>query len=124
MITPKKTPLVIIGIRQNVSRWSGTIAASLLGLSVLLFIWMWARAYMHGDIPQTSWGQYEGNHGPWRHRYDLRGVWWQILNIQFCAFVFGLVSVVFKPSTRATIIVALTFAMGFLFFAMNYWLVD
>jgi hypothetical protein len=119
-----QTPSVITRIRQNVSRWSGIIAVSLLVFSVLLFIWIWVCAYMHGDIPETNWGQYEGNHGPWRHRYDLRGVWWQILNLQFCAFVLGLVSMVLKPNKKAAVITALAFILGFLFMITHYWLVD
>ena len=115
---------IITRLRQNVSHWSGIIAVSLLALSVLLFIWMWARAYMYGAIPLMSWGQYEGNHGPWRHRYDLRGAWWQILNLQFFSFVLGLVSIVFKPNRRGAIITALAFVSGFLFFITHYWLVD
>ncbi|MCX5698056.1 MAG: hypothetical protein NTU54_08860 [Candidatus Omnitrophica bacterium] len=115
---------LIAKIRQSAARWISVISLVSLALSLLLFIWMWSRAYMHGNIPHTSWGQYEGNHGPWRHNYDLRGVWWQILNLQLCALILGLVSFVFKPNRRVAIIAGLAFVSGCLFFATHYWLVD
>lgn len=119
-----QTPLLIARIRQSGARWIGTIALTFLVCSALLFIWMWVCAYMHGDIPETRWGQYEGNHGPWRHSYDLRGAWWQILNMQFYAFVLGLVSMAFKPNRRAAVVTVFAFVLGFLFMATHYWLVD
>jgi hypothetical protein len=119
-----QTPSSIAEIRQRGAYWISASALFFLVFSVLLFIWMWVRAYMHGGIPQTGWGQYEGNHGPWRHSYDLRGAWWQILNLQFYAFVLGLVSIVFKPKRRASIITVLAFVSGCLFLVTHYWLVD
>jgi hypothetical protein len=130
-----QTPSVITRIRQNVSRWSGIIAVSLLVFSVLLFIWMWVCAYMQGNIPQV-WGRYEGNHGPWHHRfywyyvpwfaliYELRWLWNQVLNLQVLSFVVGLVSIVLKPNCRAAIITALVFVLTFMFFVTHYWLID
>lgn len=129
-----QSPLLITRIRQSGSRWIGTIALWLLALSVLLFIWMWVKAYIQGEIPQTPWGKYEGNHGPWHYRYyilgpfapkyDLQWIWSQVLNLQVFSFIFGLVSIVFKPSRRNTIITALAFVSGLLFFITHYWLVD
>jgi len=131
-----QTSLLTARIRKSGARWIGTVALAFLVLSILLFIWMWVCAYMQGDIPQI-WGRCEGNHGPWRHRfyqyylprpfaliYELRWIWGQILNSQFCAFVLGLVSIVFKPNRRAVVIAALAFVLGFLFFVTHYWLVD
>jgi len=45
----------IAGFRKNGARWISVIALTFLVFSVLLFIWMWARAYMQGNIPQESW---------------------------------------------------------------------
>jgi len=131
-----QAPSPITRIRQSIARWVGAIALVFLVFSVLLFIWMWVCAYMQGDIPQV-WGRYEGNHGPWHHRfyryyvagpfafiYELRWIWWQVLNLQFFSFVLGLVSIVLKPNRRAAVIAVLAFALGFLFFITHYWLVD
>lgn len=130
-----QSPSLITRTRQNGSRWIGTIALWLLVLSVLLFIWMWLKAYIQGQIPHTSWGNYEGNHGPWRRtsfyilgpfarKYDLRWIWWQVLNLQVFSFIFGLVSIAFKPNRRSAIITSLAFGLSFLFFITHYWLVD
>lgn len=90
------------------------------------------KAYIQGQIPQTPWGKYEGNHGPWHKplhdilgiKYDLEWIWSQVLNLQIFSFIFGLVSIAFKPSRRNTIITALAFVSGCLFFITHYWLVD
>ena len=112
------------GFRQKAAYWLNTGALVLLVLSVLFFIWMWGRAYIEGGIPQGAWGQYEGNHGPWRHIYNLRAAWWQILGMLSYTFVLGFISMLFKPSKRAIIATCSAFVLGFLFFATYYWLVD
>ena len=133
-ITDQTTSPITI-IRQSGARWIDAISLLLLVLSVLLFIWMWIRACIQGEIPQAPWGKYEGNHGPWHHRasfalgtftpkYNLRWLWSQVLNLQFFSFVLGLVSIIFKPNRRSAIITALAFISGFLFFITHYWLVD
>lgn len=125
-------PSLITRTRQNGSRWIGTIALWLLVLSVLLFIWMWVKAYIQGQIPQTPWGKFEGSHGPWHKplhdilgiKYDLEWIWSQVLNLEIFSFIFGLVSIVFKPNRRSAIVTALAFVSGFLFLITHYWLVD
>lgn len=122
-------------IRQSRARCIGAIALILLVLSVLFFIWMWIKACIQGAIPQTRWGYYEGNHGPWRRtpfyflgpfapKYSLRWIWYQVVNLQFFSFVLGLVSIVLKPNKKSAIITTLAFVSGFLFFVTHYWLVD
>jgi hypothetical protein len=127
-------PLPISKIRQNVAHWLTVVALVFLTFSVLLFIWMWVHAYIQGNIPQV-WGRYEGNHGPWHHRfyrfyvpwyafiYELRWLWWQVLNLQIFSFILGLVSIILKPNRRATITTTLAFVLAFLFFVTHYWLV-
>lgn len=75
-------------------------------------------------MPDTAWGTYEGNHGPWRHRYDLRGAWWQIANTQTVAFLLGLASCCISPNRRALIVAGLALTGKVLFFLTHYWLVD
>jgi|GEM_PF-2557517 len=130
-----QTSLLTARIRKSGVRWLGVTALVLLAFSVLLFIWMWVCAYMQGNIPQV-WGRYEGNHGPWRYRfygyyipwyaliYELRWLWWQVLNLQVFSFIFGLASFILKPNRRTAIISALAFVLGFLFLITHYWLVD
>lgn len=108
---------VITRIQQRVARQLSAIALWLLVLSVLLFIWMWLKAYIQGQIPQAPWGKHEGNHGLWHHRYyilgsfapkyDLRWIWSQVLNLQVFSFIFGLVSIAFKPNRRRAVITSL-----------------
>ncbi|MDD4895004.1 MAG: hypothetical protein PHW54_06825 [Candidatus Omnitrophica bacterium] len=118
--------------RKKTAYWLNTGALVLLALSVLFLIRMWVRAYIEGSIPQGAWGQYEGNHGPWRERiflmpwarHGLRWLWWQVLNLQLFAFVIGFISILFKPSKKAVIAACSAFVLGCLFFVTHYWLVD
>lgn len=116
--------------REKAAHWLDASALALLTLSVLLFIWMWVRAYMQGDIPQGGWGHYESNHGPWRDRFflpatrSLEWFWWQILNIQFYAFAVGVFSMCFKPGKQGFMIACSAFVFGTVFFTTHYWLVD
>lgn len=111
-------------IRMAGARWTGTVAIALLLFSIVLFAWMWIHAYRTGAIPETEWGTYRGNHGPWRHRYDLRSAWHWVSFSHLLAFVLGIVSLVIKPSLRALYIILAAFAIGFLFMSTHYWLVD
>jgi hypothetical protein len=96
----------------------------LLFISFLLFVIMWISAYMHNNIPVAPWGEYGGNHGYWRHSYDLRELWWYIFSIFLYSFILAIVAFVIKPNRKAAIIAAIALVSFFLFGNTHYWLVD
>jgi len=55
-----------------ISRGFLLLAAGLLFFTLTILATIWLLAFLGGNIPPGPWGIYEGNHGPWRHVYDLR----------------------------------------------------
>jgi hypothetical protein len=55
------------------ARWLSLAAFALLLMGPVLLAWMWLAAWNEGRFPiePESWG---GNHGPWRHAYQLRAI--------------------------------------------------
>ena len=99
------------------------VALIFLLIAFILFIWMWIRAYIYGEIPNMNWGEYQGNHGPWRHIYTLRDLWWYTAYAQIFSFYLASVSFLLKRDNKAAVIIFLAFVAG-LFLMSTYWLVD
>lgn len=100
------------------------VAFALLMAALLYIAWMWLQAAVTGAVPDASWANHQGNHGPWRYRCDLRAMWWQIPEVQVWSLNCALVSLAIKPRPEAAAIaVASTFCCC-LFMATHYWLVD
>src|SRR6056297_2016413 len=87
--------------RIVVSMMAYAIAIAFLAVSVFIFAWMWIQALAIGAVPEADWGTITGNHGPWRHLYELRSMWWGILNLQFWSVYLAMLSLVTKPSKKA-----------------------
>lgn len=111
-------------IRPSMAQLVGLIALEVLIFSVFLFIWMWLRAYHTGAVPVTTWDNYDRNHGPWRHLYELRDLWWKIPEVRFWSFILGSISLIIKPSHLALLTVIVSPVAGFIFMVSHYWLVD
>lgn len=66
-----------------------TLAIAGLFLMIPLLIAIWCLATKNGYMPTGSWGIYEGNHGPWRHLYELRRLLLYVGCTPLCSFVLG-----------------------------------
>ena len=119
----QSTVFPITRFRHICANWFSTIALILLIIALVLFIWMWTQAFINGVIPNISWGEHAGNHGPWRHIYNLRNLWWYIDYALFLSFKLALSSYFFKRDNKAAVIVFAAFVFGFIFMS-TYWLVD
>jgi hypothetical protein len=95
----------------------------LLIIALVLFIWTWTQAFINGVIPNISWGELAGNHGPWRHIYNLRNLWWYIDYALFLSFNLALSSYFLKRDNKTVVIVFAAFVFGLIFMS-TYWLVD
>ena len=86
---------------------------------------LWALAIDGGGIHCVlPWGEYEGNHGPWRHFYDLRRLLDYIFLIPIPVFVFGIVSLAIKPSKLAAIVTVGSVIALYALIWSHYWLID
>jgi len=72
-------------------------------------------------IPQ-HWGQYEGNHGPWRH-YARGAVMNAILSPFFAGF-FSLLSLAVKPSRSAGVFLGISVVTFVMVVWTHFWLID
>lgn len=98
------------------------IAGSLFVIPLLSAIWSLAIPEGYASFP--AWGLHEGNHGPWRHAYDLRKVLSRTLLLPYYACVLGLVGTSLKPS-RVPLLVSAGSAVVFLaLLGSHYWLID
>jgi hypothetical protein len=71
--TDKHSPDEMRQATLALARWFSVPALALLLMGPVLLAWMWLVAWNEGRFPiePESWG---GNHGPWRHAYQLRAI--------------------------------------------------
>lgn len=110
--------------RRRASSWLWWGALLLLHLAVAAFATLWLAAHRELAIPECSWGAWDGNHGPWRHRYALRGLWWLVLECQVLSFGLAGLSFVLAPNRRAGVTALGVLLLGLAFVYSQYWLVD
>ena len=86
---------------------------------------LWSLAWKFGAVPLAVGGDSAfGNHGPWRHFYDLRAVLQVIYLIPLCSMGFALLSAVFKITRWVFIILISDIAVLYVLFLTLYWLID
>lgn len=113
------------GWRLCTSRVCLHLAMGGLFMIVPLLSALWALAIEGGGIHHVlPWGEYEGNHGPWRHFYDLRRLLYYIFQVPIPVFAFGIVSLVIKPSKLAAIVTGSSVIVWCALIWSHYWLVD
>ena len=110
-------------IRSATSKWLSILAIALLGYCGVVLTITWVQASRDGEIPK-QWGQYEGNHGPWRHYYPGRSLVWRAMTIPFWAFCVAAVAFLARPSTRVGVLVGICLLSLFLVTSTHFWLVD
>lgn len=113
------------GLRHETSDVLVQMAALLLVTSMWLLAATWMLADVQGRLPSGLWGVYTGNHGPWRHFYDLRHlVFLSCFAIPSFSVLLGAFSLVLRPSLRtaATFLVVAGAFIGI--FTSFYWLID
>jgi len=101
----------------------------ILAIAGLLFVLplmsaIWSLAVKWGFSIPSNWGYYEGNHGPWRHIYDLRKLLLFTIWIPIYSSVFALLSAIIRFNKLAWMIL---FSCIIVFFALidtYYWLID
>ena len=120
--------------KLRMEEWSGwkplltrlplTLAIAGLFFVIPMLVTIWALAAKTGNIHFDAWGTYEGNHGPWRHVYDLRKLVSRTLLLPLCSFVFGFLSLLIKPTRLGAIVLIATIIISFCLFNSHYWLID
>jgi len=100
------------------------IGRSLLFAVLHLLAAIWCLAIKGDYVPSGPWGIYEGNHGPWRHLYDIR----RLLHLSFIALdlsiLVGGVTFIFTKKFSAVIIVAAAVCTYVALLYSHYWLID
>ena len=109
--------------RAFCGRWLSVIALALLANTFVLLAWLWIEAYRLGVIPER-WGEYHGNHGPWRHWRELDPIMHNMYMMPCLAFMVGLAALLVKPSWRALLVTALSPVVFLILLHMHYWLTD
>jgi hypothetical protein len=99
------------------------IALGLLSSGFLLIIGAFYHAACDGMIPLT-WGEHDGNHGPWRHYLAGRTFLSDATNLQFCAGLAALIALITRPRRPMVILFTACLLSIFLAAYYLYWLID
>lgn len=110
-------------IRFEMARWSFVLGAALLVYCGVLLLVLWRTAAADGMIPER-WGEYHGNHGPWRYYYVGRGLVWDAILMPFYSGFAALFSVLVKPNFRAGILLFVCVVVFLWVAQIHFWLVD
>lgn len=90
-----------------------------------LMIIVYSLAYKCHAIPiLANLGVYEGNHGPWRHIYDLRKLLYYTIWILIFASPLALFSTIIKFNKLAWVILFSSIIVFFALINTHYWLID
>ena len=98
------------------------IAGLLFILPLMSTIWSLAIKWGHGI--SFGWGHYEGNHGPWRHIYDLRKLLFYTMLTPIFSGIFAFLSTIIKFNKLAWIILFSCIIAFFALIGTHYWLID
>lgn len=116
---------------RTYSHWRSTCSNISLNLAIagLFFVipmlaTIWFLAIEGGNMPSDPWGIYEGNHGPWRHVYDLRKLLGFTILIPLWSFVLGSMSFILKATKVVWVIMAASILSFLLLIYSHYWLID
>lgn len=112
------------GVRPYVSHVSLIFAVGALVFIVPMLFTLWALAFYGNDIPRGPWGVHEGNHGPWRHVCNLRGLLENIFLIPFGSAALGMLSLLVRPNKGAAIVILGSALVLLLLVWSHGWLVD
>lgn len=112
------------GARTAIAAMLSALAVALLLFILPLLATVWAVALKMNAFPQTAWGVFDGNHGPWRYFYDLR----QLLHFSFGLPVHGAcaasISCLMRMSVVTLCVVLTNVAAFFALLYTHYWLID
>jgi len=117
---------------RSYSDWRFTCSNISLNLAIagLFFLipmlgTVWFLAIEGGNmLPSGPWGIYEGNHGPWRHVYDLRKLLSYTIFVPICSFVLGLISLILRATKLTGVILTASVLSFLLLMYSHYWLID
>ena len=116
--------IVKCGARTVIAAMLSALAVALLLFILPLLAAVWALAFKMNAFPQTAWGVFDGNHGPWRYFYDLR----QLLHFSFGLPVHGAcaasISCLMRMSVGTLCVVLTNVAAFFALLYTHYWLID
>jgi hypothetical protein len=115
--------LDLANIRTTAARWLAIHAAHLLGWCLLLIILAFYYASRDGMLPAV-WGEYEGNHGPWRHYCPGRPLMWEAVLMPIYASGAALLSLFLRPDRKSRILLAACIGVHVMVIAFFYWLID
>ena len=110
--------------RSTCSNISLNLAIAGLFFLIPMLVTVWFLAIEGGNIPSGPWGIYEGNHGPWRHVYDLRKLLSYTIFVPICSFVLGLISLMLRATKLTGVILTASVLSFLLLMYSHYWLID
>lgn len=111
------------GFRTAESRWLGLLAIALLSFGALALSIAWLAALRDGEIPR-QWGEYQGNHGPWRYYHPGKELVWAAIEAPFCALIVATVALLARPSTKGAVLMGICLLSLLLVTSTHFWLVD
>ena len=101
------------------------IALGSLFLIVPILGALWALAWKFGAVELAlGWQTSYGNHGPWRHFYDLRAIVQLMWIVPICSSVVAAAGIAFKRIRYAAALAAANLAILYLLFSTHFWLID
>jgi len=110
--------------RSTCSNISLNLATGGLFFVIPMLATIWFLAIEGGNMPSGPWGICDGNHGAWRHVYDLRKLLGFTIFIPLCSFVLGLMSFILKTNKFVWVIMAASILSFLLLMYSHYWLID
>jgi hypothetical protein len=117
----------------------GILDFSLLKISIAVFFLL-IFIYWYADSkdlwPTGPWGEYEGNHGPWRGRwlwflqayesplYILNRTLWRVFELQFIALLLAGGGLLLRRALKRAFLLGLHLVNLYILFYSYYWLID
>lgn len=108
--------------RSEISRWLSVIAIAFLAFSLLSLILAGILAAYNGEIP-ARWGEYRGNHGPWR-RSPSGGLVRSAIQFPLFSACAAFASSLIKPNPRALALVVVSLIVIVVVTCSHFWLID
>jgi hypothetical protein len=113
-----------LGLRGLVSHALAAASLALLLFLLPLLSVLWTLAITGGHARFGAWGTYTGNHGPWRHVYNLRRLLGMALQVPIASLALGALSALLSRSRRDLCAAGWGVCAWVGLLWTHYWLID
>jgi hypothetical protein len=124
LILQARRPVGWSDLRTATADFALILATAALCYTVPRMATVWALGVQSGYLPLDPFGDYGGNHGPWRHVYHLRLILEPTLLLPAFALFLAIVSVLVRPSRGGWTTAVLAFLAFHTLMITHYWLID